>query len=202
MRETKRLRGFMYEQPRNPLCPIASFEYVSLLPPNPSAFYHHPKRSGYAGSDVWYTREPMGMNFLGRMLSRICKAVRTSTIYTNHCLRSTTVQKLYNAGLEAREIMSVTSHRNESSLQSYCHPNYTDRRQWSNTLAFGSVLKRALCPDSNSPVPANKMFELFLSNCTINGDIQINVKKHLEMLALFTFYSSDLIYNSKWSLQL
>lgn len=53
-RNKQRLRGFMYEQPGNPRCPVASLEkYLSLLPPNPPAFYLHPKRSGYAGSDVW-----------------------------------------------------------------------------------------------------------------------------------------------------
>lgn len=119
----------------------------------------------------------MGVNFLGAMLPKICKAVGIP-IYTNHCLRSTTVQKLSNAGLEAREIMAVTGHRNETSLQSYWHPNYTDRREWSNILASGSSAPKRAHSDTNGPVPAKKMFEPFFSNCTINGDIQINVNKH------------------------
>jgi len=41
------LQGFMFAQPGNPLCPVASLELLSLLPPNPTAFYLHPKRTNY-----------------------------------------------------------------------------------------------------------------------------------------------------------
>ena len=50
----ERLRGFMYQLPGNPLCPVASLEkYLSLLQPNPPAFYLHTKRTNYAADVVW-----------------------------------------------------------------------------------------------------------------------------------------------------
>jgi len=54
---------------------------------------------------------------------------------TNHCLRSTSVQTLSNAGLDAREIMAVRRHKSKSSLQSYWALNQNERQRWSNILA-------------------------------------------------------------------
>lgn len=45
------------------------------------------------------TVEPVGVNYFGSMLQRICKAAGTGTIYTKHCLQRTTVQELSDAGL-------------------------------------------------------------------------------------------------------
>ena len=60
------LRGFMFARPGDPLCPVKSFKkYISKCPPDAKAFYLHPKRSITVASDVWYSREPMGANYLG-----------------------------------------------------------------------------------------------------------------------------------------
>jgi len=42
---------------------------------------------------------------------------------------------LSRAGLEAKEITSVSGDKSESSLQSYCAPNHNERQRWSNILA-------------------------------------------------------------------
>ena len=44
------------------------------------------------------------------MLPRMCKEAGTHKSYTNHSLRVTAIQKLSDAGLEAREIMAVRGH--------------------------------------------------------------------------------------------
>ena len=41
------------------------------------SFYLHPKRSIAVASDVWYSREPMGVNYLGNMLKKISEEVCT-----------------------------------------------------------------------------------------------------------------------------
>ncbi|XP_059912177.1 uncharacterized protein LOC132461148 [Gadus macrocephalus] len=86
-------RGFMYQLPGDPLCPVSSLlKYISHLPPDAEVFYVHPRKNIIYGADeVWYTREPMGVNHLAKMLPKICKQAGTRR-YTNHCLRSTTIQ--------------------------------------------------------------------------------------------------------------
>ena len=42
-----------------------------------------------------------------------------STVYMNHCLHVTATTVLSEAGVESRNIMSVTGHCNEGSIKSY-----------------------------------------------------------------------------------
>ncbi|KAL2092909.1 hypothetical protein ACEWY4_012707 [Coilia grayii] len=75
----EQLCGFIYAAPGDPLCAVQSFKkYVSKCPKDASAFYLHPRRASQAllnTCDVWYTREPMGVNTLREMLKNICKEV-------------------------------------------------------------------------------------------------------------------------------
>ena len=175
-RESK--KGFMFEQQGNPLCPVASLEkYLLKYPENDLAFYLHPRRGEYIGDSIWYTSEPMGVNYLAALLPKICIAAGTTT-YTNHSIRTTTVQKLANAGLEEREIMSVSGHRCEGSLYSYWHPSLTDRKHWSNILAKNkentaapSTPKRLKQGSRSSSTDSDRYF----NQCTIQGNVQINV---------------------------
>ncbi len=174
----------MFEDQGNELCPVSSFEkYISKIPKEASAFYLHPKRGEKLG-DVWYSLEPLGVNYLGSMLSRISKEAGTSVIYTNHCIRSTTIQKLAEGGLEAREIMTVSGHRSESSLQSYWAPSLDNRKRWSNLLCAGQENKRPLEEVSLSTIsntsPAKRQrshmdfMNSYFSNCNFNGSMQVN----------------------------
>lgn len=160
----------MFKQPGNPLCPVASLEkYLSKCPENALVFYLHPRRGECIGDSIWYTSEPMGVNYLAKLLPRSCRSAGTTT-YTNHSNRTTTVQKLANAGLEAREIMSLSGHRCEGSLHSYWRPSLTDRKHWSNTLA-PSTPKRLKQGCRSISTDSNRYFNQF----TIQGNVQINV---------------------------
>lgn len=54
-RNKESTRGFMYELPGDPLCPVSSLaKYLSLLPPDAPAFYLHPRKNVNCEFDkVW-----------------------------------------------------------------------------------------------------------------------------------------------------
>lgn len=130
--------GKMYDMPGDPNCPVLSLElYLSKLPPEPPAFYLHPLKltsEQMQEQPVWYKREPMGVNYLGTMMPRISVAARLSQRYTNHSLRTTTIQLLCEAGLGPREIMAVTGHRSESAIRHYWGAAEVRYRAWSDIM--------------------------------------------------------------------
>ncbi|KAM6092041.1 activating transcription factor 7-interacting protein 1 isoform 2-T6 [Theristicus caerulescens] len=130
--------GKMYDMPGDPNCPVFSLElYLSKLPPEPPAFYLHPLKltsEQMQEQPVWYKREPMGVNYLGTMMPRISVAARLSQRYTNHSLRTTTIQLLCEAGLGPREIMAVTGHRSESAIRHYWGAAEVRYRAWSDIM--------------------------------------------------------------------
>ncbi|XP_069710711.1 activating transcription factor 7-interacting protein 1 isoform X2 [Phaenicophaeus curvirostris] len=159
--------GKMYDMPGDPNCPVFSLElYLSKLPPEPPAFYLHPLKltsEQMQEQPVWYKREPMGVNYLGTMMPRISVAARLSQRYTNHSLRTTTIQLLCEAGLGPREIMAVTGHRSESAIRHYWGAAEVRYRAWSDIMENNvpnylfskipnEVIKESLCGASTSSI--------------------------------------------------
>ena len=114
------------------------------------------------------------MNYLGSLLTRICKESGTSVIYS---IGSTTIQKLAEGRLEAKEIISVSGHKLESSHHNYWAPSLNNRKQWSNMLCTSCGNIRPLEDASNSATasPATQQrssmdfMDSCFSSCTFNG---------------------------------
>nr|XP_020509338.1 uncharacterized protein LOC109998802 isoform X1 [Labrus bergylta] len=155
-------KGRIYAEPGNPNCPVACFrKYLSHCPVDAKAFYLHPVKlpQDLLNSRVmWYTREPMGHNFLGKMLPEISQAVGLSRIYTNHSLRTTALQLLSQTQCESCEIMTVTEDRCESSQRSDCSPD-------SSNTAVVSTAKPRGEPEEDRTI-------------SIPSDVQINPKRN------------------------
>jgi integrase len=56
----------------------------------------------------------VGQNTLGAKLKTLSQELELSKMYTNHCLRATTITLLDENGFEARHIMSISGHKSES----------------------------------------------------------------------------------------
>ena len=68
---------------------------------------------------------------------RISSAANLSRVYTNRPVRATAITLWENAGLTNREIMAISGHRNEWSLQSYHNmPSANQLRKCSNVLSL------------------------------------------------------------------
>ena len=76
------------------------------------------------------------MNKLGDMMKEISLAASLSKVYTNHCVRSTTISALDEAGIPIHRIMQTSGHRSESSVKSYCDRQSLEKyKETSNILA-------------------------------------------------------------------
>ncbi|XP_069459944.1 uncharacterized protein [Ambystoma mexicanum] len=135
--------GRMYAQPGSPSCPVAALKlYMSKMPAGAPCFYLQPRKltaHQAANEKVWYTVRPLGKNALGNYMKTLSVKACLSKMYTNHCIRSTTVQLLSDAGLETREIMAVTGHRCPSSVKNYWKANEKQRSNWSGILSSAGV---------------------------------------------------------------
>ena len=65
----------------------------------------------------------------------ICVEAGMENSYSNHCLRATAVTALDDAGYEARDIMTVSGHRSESSIRSYSRTSEDNKKKMSATLS-------------------------------------------------------------------
>ncbi|CAB4010182.1 Transposable element P transposase, partial [Paramuricea clavata] len=115
--------------------------YISKLNPACEALFQYPKRNWKPDDKTWYENRPLGINKLGDMMKDISTAAGLSKIYTNHCVRATSITLWSNAGLTNRHIMSISGHRNEQSLQ-----HYNRRPSTSQLKRCSEVLSEALGP--------------------------------------------------------
>ena len=101
-------------------CPIKSLKlYLSKLSPDSSYLFQQAKRSVSKVDPIWYTSRPVGIRILNDMMKQISVDAGLSKTYTNHCVRATAITLLAHAGVETREIMKISGHRNEASVRSY-----------------------------------------------------------------------------------
>ena len=142
--------GRMYET-GGPLCPVHSFEkYVSKLS-DIDALWQRPLDSYYEGDDTWYCRSPIGVNTLNRFMAKISKMADLSRSYTNHCIRSTCITVLDDAGIEARHIMRITGHKNESSIHSY-----SNRLSEQKKRSISNIISETVMPSTSLEPPHKK----------------------------------------------
>ncbi|XP_072182398.1 uncharacterized protein [Diadema setosum] len=127
-------QGRMYETHKDD-CPVESFvKYVSHLHPHCDALWQRPKATTRPGHP-WYDNSPVGVNTLANKMSSITAEAHCSKVYTNHCLRATSIHKLDNAGFEARHIMAISGHKSETSIKHYSRVEEEQKRRMSLTIS-------------------------------------------------------------------
>ncbi|XP_011421040.3 uncharacterized protein [Magallana gigas] len=108
--------GRMYELKDSILCPYGSFlSYINKLNQDLDVLWQRPSK----GNELKYDKIAVGKNTLGDKMKNLSKKAGLSKIYTNHCLRATSITELDRSGFEARHIMSISGHQSESSIRSY-----------------------------------------------------------------------------------
>ena len=74
------------------------------------------------------------MNKLGDMMKEISLAASLSKVYTNHCVRSTTISALDEAGIPIHRIMQTSGHRSERSVKSHCDRQSLEKYKESSNI--------------------------------------------------------------------
>ena len=130
-------------------CPVASFEkYLQHLNPKNEFLFQRPKKEVSSDAVVWHDNKVVGERSLGDMMKRISKDANLSSIYRNRSIRATAVAVLDKSEFEVRHIITVSGHRNESSIRAYSKTNQTTKRRMSETLTAASASNSAPNEDS------------------------------------------------------
>ncbi|VDI44001.1 Hypothetical predicted protein, partial [Mytilus galloprovincialis] len=103
-------------------CPVKSFvKYLKKHNNASNRLFLHPKNSFSEQDDMWFRNEPIGQNTIKVFMKNLSKSAKLSREYTNHCIRSTCITLLDYSGFQSRHIKTISGHRNEASLSSYCY---------------------------------------------------------------------------------
>jgi hypothetical protein len=76
------------------------------------------------------------------MMAEISKAAKLSRVYTNHWIRATCITLLSEVGFEGRHIITLSEHRSEEIIKSYCRDmSEEQKRDMSKSIsAFTTVV--------------------------------------------------------------
>ena len=119
------------------MCPVSSFEkYLSKRNSKCSALFQHPKSSFCDDDNEWYENKPIGKNMLGSFMANLSTQAKLSEVYTNHCIRATTITELNREGFKDRDIIAVSGHRSTTALKSYVSDTSLEtKRKMSDVLS-------------------------------------------------------------------
>ena len=111
-----------------------------------------PQKGVDKSDEAWYDSIVVGQCTLGEKMKRFCIEEKLSFVYTNHSIRVTTITILDESGYEARHIMAVSGHRNESSIRNYSSQTcLSTKRKLSETLSESLNSKKTV---NYSEIPA------------------------------------------------
>ena len=119
--------------------------FLSKLNPKCDRLFQYPVNAFSISKNVWFAEKPIGKNTLGNMMQRISEKSGLSKIYTCHCVRASAITALFQAGISPERIITITKHKNTSSLNHYVSGMSSDQKE-----ECSSVLSAPLFGDENT----------------------------------------------------
>ena len=87
-------------------------------------------------TEVWFSEKSLAKRSFEKFMKSISVSAKLSQHYTGHCLRATAIQRMNDAGFEARHKMFMSGHKNEASIRSYNRGcSITQKKSLSSTLS-------------------------------------------------------------------
>ena len=120
----------MYGSSDTSKCPVHALQmYLDKLNPSCDALFQRPKHNVTDSDSIWYDNVALGKNRLSRMMRDISELSKCSEIYTNHSVRATAITALSASNFDTRTIATLSGHRNQESIRSYCRDSTSMQKQ-------------------------------------------------------------------------
>lgn len=104
--------------------------------PDSDDLFHRPVNGRKNGPRYYSDKQVRGQNYLGNFMKTISKALHLSRLYTNHCIRCTTVTRAKENGLNNSDVCLITGHKDQRSIDRYDRPTDSRKRQLSSALTI------------------------------------------------------------------
>lgn len=128
-------QGRIYSKPTwGDKCPVTCFrKYLNRLSNN-NRLWQRVSSSYSPISRVWYTQQPIGVNTVSQFMRKISQQFGMSRIFTNHCLRVSSISILGRC-FDENDIKTISGHSSSSSLGIYKRVDEAKKRRMANTLS-------------------------------------------------------------------
>ena len=85
---------------------------------------------------MWYCNSPVGKSTLENIMKNMSTSAGIAPHLTDHYVRATSVTVLSDHNIEARHIKTVTGHKSDNSIESYCsRASFNQKENMSNILS-------------------------------------------------------------------
>ena len=127
--------------------------FLSKLSPDCDRLFQYPLNSFLVSSNTWYAKKPIGKNTLAQMMPRISEKSGLSKTYTCHSVRASCVSILFQSGVSAEKIISITRHKNTTSLKHYISGMSTDQKEQCSSILSSSIFGQPDARANSASVP-------------------------------------------------
>ena len=136
--------GKMFEVPNSKSCPVKTLEsFLKHLNPNLQALFQRPREVSTKfqpqKEEVWYCNSPVRKSTLENMMKNMSTSAGIAPHLTNHCIRATSVTVLSDHNIEARHINTVTGHKSDNSIESYCSRASSQQKENMSSILSGFI---------------------------------------------------------------
>ena len=113
--------------------------FLKHLNPNLQALFQRPREVSTKfqpqKDEVWYCSSPVRKSTLENIMKNMSTSSGIAPHLTNACVRATSVTVLSDHNIEARHIKTVTGHKSDNSIESYCsRASFQQKENMSNIL--------------------------------------------------------------------
>ena len=152
----------MWATPENPArCPVAFFKrFLSHRPPEmctPEAPLYLAINHRRADYSYWYKKQPLGVNYIDKMMKSVVEGTSITGRKTNHSARKTMVETLCRANIPDSTVMQLSGHKNVQSLNHYKKPSQEQQKSISHLLSnhCSRVEQPVASPSTSEPTSAH-----------------------------------------------